>query len=110
MKFFVYLIWSDKSKRSYVGQTQDIENRLKRHKSGLVRSTKAYRPWKLIFKEEFRDRAEAMKKELWLKSPGGRKWISGFIENLGETGLYVPLSKTTERDRDPAMRDRTKPA
>jgi putative endonuclease len=95
------------SRRSYIGQTEDIDNRLMRHNSGFVRSTKANRPWVLIHYEEYKSRAEAMKRELWLKSPSGRKWVAEFIKKWQESGLSVAL--VAPRDRDPAERDRTKP-
>ena len=90
------------AKRSYVGHTEEIENRIKRHNKGYVRSTKAYRLWILIRKELYSTRSEAMKRETLLKSPIGRKLIAKFIEEWQEKGLSVPLSATTERDRDPA--------
>jgi putative endonuclease len=111
MNYYVYLLWSIQWKRSYVGHTEDIENRLMHHNSGFVRSTKAYRPWLMIHVEEYATRVEAMKRESWLKSPSGRKWIAGFIEKWQETGLSVSSRQSRDgRDRDPASWDRTKPA
>ena len=98
----MYLLWSVQFKMTYVGQTKGVENRLERHNAGFVRSTKAHRPWIIIHQEQYSTRSEAMKRERWLKSPSGRKWIEAFIDKLGETGLSVPLLKTTERDRDSA--------
>ncbi|MCX6120720.1 MAG: GIY-YIG nuclease family protein [Ignavibacteriales bacterium] len=105
MSYFVYLLWSVQSKRTYVGQTDDIGTRLKRHNAGYIRSTKAYRPWTLIHKELYSTRAEAMKRE-----SSGRKLVAEFIENWHAQGLSVPLSETTERDRVPTKSGRTKPA
>ena len=110
MSYFVYLLWSIRSKRTYAGQTDNIDNRLKRHNAGYIRSTKAYCPWTLIHKEMYSTRSEALKREAWLKSPSGRRWVAEFMKKLEETGLSVALSKTTQRDLDPAKRDRTKPA
>jgi putative endonuclease len=108
MSYCVYVLWSVQAQRTYVGQSEDSENRLNRHNAGLVRSTKAYRPWTKILVEEYATRAEAMKRESWLKSSSGRKWMREFIEKKKETGLSVALQ--TPRDRDHAERDRTKPA
>jgi predicted GIY-YIG superfamily endonuclease len=33
-KYFVYVLWSEKSKRKYVGMTESLENRLKEHNVG----------------------------------------------------------------------------
>lgn len=52
----------------YVGSTEDLENRLKLHNVGKVRSTKAKRPWKLLGYELYNLRSEAVKRERFLKS------------------------------------------
>ena len=52
----------------------DVEQRLKTHNSGKVRSTKAYVYWTLVHVEEFANRKEARKREKYLKSAAGRRW------------------------------------
>ena len=49
---FVYILYSEKRSRYYVGQTTDIEKRLKRHNLGVVPSTKSGTPWKLVLQIE----------------------------------------------------------
>ncbi|GAB4300244.1 MAG: hypothetical protein Kow0098_27470 [Ignavibacteriaceae bacterium] len=96
MKFFLYILYSPAALRTYVGQTNNISNRLSLHNSGKVRSTKAFSPWILIFSEAFSSRADAMKKEKWFKSPVGRKKLSEILKQFlaSETnGLSVrPVS------------------
>lgn len=75
MKIFVYVIRSQVDERDYVGLTQSIERRLKEHNSGKTKSTKGYRPWKLLFFEEYNDRKVARKREKYLKSGYGKMWI-----------------------------------
>jgi predicted GIY-YIG superfamily endonuclease len=43
--FFVYILFSKKFDKYYVGQTNDFTNRLKRHNDGYDGFTKPYRPW-----------------------------------------------------------------
>jgi len=76
-KYWVYAIKSEVSGRIYIGQTSDLYDRLKRHNSGEVYSTKAQRPWRLIAHEEFSSRSQAMWKESELKKSKGKrlKWI-----------------------------------
>jgi len=50
--FYVYAIQSLKINYLYVGMTNNIERRLHEHNNGENKSTKAYIPFKLIFKEE----------------------------------------------------------
>ena len=51
--FTVYVLQSLKDKRTYVGCTHNLENRIKEHNYGEVQSTKSRRPFKLIYKEVF---------------------------------------------------------
>ena len=57
----VYVIRSYKDGRFYVGMTKDLERRIQEHESGKTKSTKGFRPWKLIFTESFPNFSEARK-------------------------------------------------
>jgi len=46
--YTVYIIQSIKNHRYYIGQTSNIENKIKRHNLGQVKSTRNYIPWKII--------------------------------------------------------------
>ena len=66
--FYAYVLLSLKSKRIYVGSTEDVENRLLKHNSGKVKSTQFYVPWVIKQVEEYETRAEAVRREMFLKS------------------------------------------
>ncbi|UOY08908.1 GIY-YIG nuclease family protein [Muricauda sp. SCSIO 64092] len=72
---FVYVLKSEIDNRLYVGLTQNVEKRLREHNSGKTRSTKGYRPWQLIYVEEYPDRPTARKREKYLKSGYGKQWL-----------------------------------
>ncbi len=72
--YFVYIIYSEKFNRYYVGLSANINQRLKSHNLGKVKSTKAFIFWKLIHFEEFGTRIEARNREKYLKSAAGRRW------------------------------------
>lgn len=72
---FVYILLSKKSDKTYTGSTINLERRLKEHNSGNHVFTKRHMPWKLIRKEEYPTLAEARKREKYLKSCAGRKFI-----------------------------------
>ncbi|MEW6016401.1 MAG: GIY-YIG nuclease family protein [Candidatus Zixiibacteriota bacterium] len=72
--FTVYMIRSDEGKQ-YIGHTSDIHRRLAEHNTGLCKTTKVCGEWKLVYKEEFATRGEAMKREKWLKSGVGRAYL-----------------------------------
>ncbi len=80
MKHFVYVLYSSESERFYVGMSSNVRRRLKQHNSGLVKSTKAFKPWEIQYTEKFDTRVEARKREKYLKSAAGRRWRK---QNLG---------------------------
>ncbi len=65
VKYFLYILYSPSFKRTYTGQTDNLNIRLTSYNSGKVKSTKPYKPWTLIYSESFDSRAEAMEKEKW---------------------------------------------
>ncbi|MFC1748811.1 GIY-YIG nuclease family protein [Pseudomonadota bacterium] len=67
----VYILKSKNADWHYVGQTNNLEKRLKRHNSGQVPSTKNKRPFEVIHVEEYETRKEAMDRESYLKSRKG---------------------------------------
>ena len=73
--FTVYVLYSERSDRLYIGQSGNLRERLQAHESGKVFSTKPFRPWKLVYQEQCSSRAEAMKRERELKSHQGREFI-----------------------------------
>ena len=73
--YFTYVLRSCEDNTRYVGSTENKEKRLLKHNSGRVRYTKGRRPWILIYFEEFNSRSDARKRELFLKSGQGRKYL-----------------------------------
>jgi len=72
--YFVYILESKKDGSHYVGMSEDAENRLKDHNRGKVKTTKSRSPWHIIYTESFETRAEARKREKYLKSAAGRRF------------------------------------
>lgn len=81
MKWFVYILFSEKDHRLYVGCTNDLEERLRRHNNGFVRATKFRRPLVLIHDEEFEDKGAAFQKERFLKSLWGARTKKKILQN-----------------------------
>lgn len=77
MAFYVYGIKSIGTNRVYVGQANDVAQRLLRHNAGCVISTKADRPWTLIAQEMFETRSGARWLEHQLKKSRGKRerWL-----------------------------------
>ena len=72
---FVYILFSETRSRYYVGQTTDIDKRLKRHNRGIVPSTKEGIPWKLVLQIPVDSRSEAMQLEKRIKKRGAKRFI-----------------------------------
>ncbi len=62
MPFYVYILQSKVKDRYYVGYCADIETRLYKHNCGSTPSTKPYRPWKLVYSEEYASKTDALKR------------------------------------------------
>jgi putative endonuclease len=69
MDCFVYVLGTRSKNRhmTYVGWTNDIERRLKRHNIGIGARTTRGRTWVLLHSEWFATRREAMSREWHLK-------------------------------------------
>jgi putative endonuclease len=76
--FFVYILFSDSIAKFYVGQTNNIEDRLIRHNSGFVKSTKLGLPWNLVRFFEVSTRSEAMLLEKKIKGRGVKRYLEDF--------------------------------
>lgn len=53
MIFYIYVLRSLKDNRRYIGMSKHPDKRLIEHNADYTKSTKGYRPWILIYKEEF---------------------------------------------------------
>ncbi len=73
--YHVYALKSLVRNYIYVGMTNDIERRIMEHNNGENRSTKACKRFVLIYTEQYLIRAEARKREKYLKSGVGKEFL-----------------------------------
>jgi len=66
--FYVYALLSKINNDLYIGSTEDLKNRYKLHNLGKVKSTKAYKPWNLVYYEAYRNKKDATMRERDLKN------------------------------------------
>ena len=75
MKYHVYVLKSMNRRWIYVGMTTDIKRRFNQHQLGQSKSTAPWRPFCLIFTEEFDNSLIARKREKYLKTASGKRFI-----------------------------------
>lgn len=69
--WFVYILQSQKDQNwFYKGSTNNIERRFSEHENGDVQSTKAYRPFKLVYFEAYLSQNAALNREYSIKQSG----------------------------------------
>lgn len=79
--YFVYLLESIKDQGWYIGYSINLKSRYIKHNAGEVISTKNRRPFKLIYYECYANRIDAKKREKFLKSGSGRKFLKNQLSN-----------------------------
>jgi putative endonuclease len=81
--YFVYILFSPKTNKFYIGSTDNLEGRLRHHNAGLTPSTKPGAPfWEIKYTESLADRTSALKRELEIKNKKRRKYIEWLISSV----------------------------
>ena len=91
-KFFVYILFSLKDKKLYIGYTSNLKARFVEHNSGRVTSTKNRKPLQLIYYEAFTNKDDAKSREVFLKSGFGRSQLKKSLQRTLEILEYKNLS------------------
>ena len=73
--FYNYILRSIKNGNLYIGYTADLKKRLKEHNQGLNKSTKPYKPWKLIYYEACLNEKDTKRRERYLKTTQGQRLL-----------------------------------
>ena len=94
--YYVYVLQSERTRRRYIGSTGDIDERLRQHNAGMSRSTRPYRPWVLVYTEEFESRSTAVRRENQIKSWKNRVYLGALINS--ETKRTIPVTLDIRRD------------
>ena len=85
MKFYyVYILYNKSRNFIYVGYSEDLKQRFKEHSKGRSRSTKPYLPLELIHYEAYRDKKDAKRRELYLKTNRGRTTLMTMLKEYFE--------------------------
>src|SRR5262249_24300808 len=95
--FFVYVLENESRKRHYTGFTADLTQRVGQHNHGVTKSTKNRGTWKQVYSEEYATRAEAMRREKFLKSGRGRDGSYSPFQRLRSPVYVSTASRVTIR-------------
>jgi len=76
----VYVLKSEQDDSLYIGYTSNLTRRLKEHDLGLNFSTKAKKPWRLIFFESYLSEEDARRREKYLKTSTGSRIIRRMLK------------------------------
>jgi len=77
--YYLYILQSETTGRYYIGQSQDVPERLACHNANYSKSLKNRGPWRLVYTEQYKTRSEAMRRESQLKSWKDRRMIEKLL-------------------------------
>jgi putative endonuclease len=78
--YTVYVLQSD-DKRLYKGFTNNLDRRLEEHKNKTVKTTRNFINIQVIYTEQCQDRISARKREKYLKSSAGRRYLKNILQS-----------------------------
>lgn len=81
MRYYVYILQSEKDRQFYTGFTSDLKKRFEEHQEGKSFSTKNRRPFKLVYYEFCLNEQDAKIREKHLKTAWGKRYIKHRIKN-----------------------------
>ncbi|MFA6602671.1 MAG: GIY-YIG nuclease family protein [Candidatus Shapirobacteria bacterium] len=76
MFYYTYVLKSQKNGEMYIGWTVNLKVRLSKHNEGLVKATKSYIPYNLVYFEACKSKSKAILREKTLKTGFGRKFLA----------------------------------
>jgi putative endonuclease len=74
--YTVYVLESIRDGKRYIGYTENLRKRLADHRKGKVFSTKSRLPLTLIYFESCTNKEDAMRREAYLKTTGGNRFLA----------------------------------
>ncbi|MEL6670556.1 MAG: GIY-YIG nuclease family protein [Bacteroidota bacterium] len=80
MPYYLYILYSAKIDRYYVGSTSNLSDRLHRHNTGRSKYTKRGIPWEVVYTESFPDRPAAVRREREIKKKKSRVYVEGLLK------------------------------
>jgi len=79
--YTLYILYSEKIDRYYVGYSNDFQRRLAEHNRKKGKYTDKGIPWILVYSEEFESKKAAMDREKYIKSRKSKQFILDLISS-----------------------------
>ena len=81
--YYVYIIYSKTIDRYYIGQTENIDERLEQHNTGyfLHSYTSKTKDWEIVLSMKCSSRKQSVNIESYIKSMKSRRFINDIIQN-----------------------------
>src|SRR5690554_4205491 len=77
LDYVVYVLWSERHRKRYVGMTSNLIGRFRSHNSlGKKGWTVKFRPWHVVHVEFYMSKGSARARENFLKTGKGREWMA----------------------------------
>jgi putative endonuclease len=80
--FYTYVLRSKRDGKFYTGYTSDLNSRIEKHNRGQIESTKMRKPFELIYFETCSDEKDAIRREKYLKTSWGKRYIKSRLRNF----------------------------
>jgi putative endonuclease len=77
--YTVYVLYSSRIDRYYIGYTNDLDRRLSEHNRRKGKFTDRGIPWELKYTEDYSSKTEASKREQYIKGQKSRAFIEGLL-------------------------------
>ncbi len=79
---YVYILYSEKINKYYIGETHNIQLRIQRHDSEYYDNkwTAKGKPWKLFHQIDCQSKSQALKIERHIKRMKSRKYIENLVK------------------------------
>ncbi len=81
MFHYVYVLRSRVDGFFYTGYSSDLKRRIQEHNAGQVPATAQRRPLDLVYYEACRCQADATRRENYLKTAWGKRFLRGRLRN-----------------------------
>ena len=91
LMYSVYIIYSEKLDKHYIGYSSDVEDRLLKHNRKSKGFSSLGKPWSLVYTESFETKKAAMDREKQLKRWKNRERIESLIKTGSEHPDYLTI-------------------